>query len=226
MNVKDIRRHNLRELAAQVGGVTELGRFLKKPQSQMSHLIGINPSKNIGDRLAGQIETAFNKPPGWLDKLHAKVAHGQTNVYNLKTVQSDTVQWLPVIALDKVSTFVKHDKSVIPLSYQSIPIQLKVSPKAFAVRIDTATVEQDVGMVLPTDGIFIIDPKTTIKDGAYALKQGSEKDSIRVHRCTDAEETANKEIEETELKEKPSTKISGTNKIIGIVRQIILTLPY
>jgi hypothetical protein len=33
----------------------------------MSHLIGISPVKNIGDRIAAQVEIAFGKPTGWLD---------------------------------------------------------------------------------------------------------------------------------------------------------------
>jgi hypothetical protein len=215
----------MRELAAQIGGITELGRYLKKPQSQMSHLIGINPSKNIGDRLASQVEQAFNKPPGWLDKLHTKTNQGQGNVVALKTQQGDTVQWLPVIAWENITTFVKHDKSVIPLSYQSIPTQLRVSPKAFALRIDTEKLQQDVGLKLPADGVFIIDPKATIKEGIYAIKQGGEKDNIQVHLCTEADAAAHSELaEQLPTRKKISDKLS-MNRIVGAVRQIILTLP-
>ena len=62
MNIKDIRRKNLRKLARLVGGITDLSEHLDRSQSQISHLIGNSPIKNIGDRLASHIEKVFNKP--------------------------------------------------------------------------------------------------------------------------------------------------------------------
>lgn len=68
MNVKDIRRKNLRIIARAVGGITELSKLLNRSQSLLSHLIGKHPSKNIGDKFALIVETALNQPPGWLDQ--------------------------------------------------------------------------------------------------------------------------------------------------------------
>lgn len=70
MDIKEIRRINLREAAKSAGGVTALARALRHSQSQISHLIGAHPSKNIGNKLAAEFEAALHKPPGWLDELH------------------------------------------------------------------------------------------------------------------------------------------------------------
>lgn len=70
MDIKSIRRINLRRIARSAGGVTALARRVNHSQSQISHLIGPRPSKNIGDKLAAKFEAALHKPPGWLDKLH------------------------------------------------------------------------------------------------------------------------------------------------------------
>lgn len=67
MNVKVIRRENMRALAKSAGGISKLALRLGKSQSQISHLIGTSPIKNIGDKVAAQIEAVFGKPPGWLD---------------------------------------------------------------------------------------------------------------------------------------------------------------
>lgn len=67
MNVKSIRRENVRALAKSVGGISRLAIRLNKSQSQVSHLIGTSPIKNIGDKIASQIEIIFGKPAGWLD---------------------------------------------------------------------------------------------------------------------------------------------------------------
>jgi hypothetical protein len=69
MNVKEIRRRNLQKIAREIGGVTKLAGILGKSQSQISHLIGLNHVKNIGDKLAAEIEIAFKMAPGDLDVL-------------------------------------------------------------------------------------------------------------------------------------------------------------
>lgn len=46
MEVTQIRRENLRELAKSVGGISKLAVKLHKSQSQISHIIGISPLKN------------------------------------------------------------------------------------------------------------------------------------------------------------------------------------
>src|SRR6185312_8382095 len=89
MNVKEIRRRNLRVLARLVGGVTQLAERLGKSQSQISHLIGTNPVKNIGDKLAAEIERVFEKPNGWLDHEHAEIQEeGATYQVNFPRVTS------------------------------------------------------------------------------------------------------------------------------------------
>mgnify|MGYP000963447788 FL=1 len=85
MNIKDIRRKNLRILARTAGGITVLSERLDRSQSQISHLIGNNPIKNIGDRLASHIEKTFNKPHGWLD--HEHVAEEVEGTYHYQNIQ-------------------------------------------------------------------------------------------------------------------------------------------
>lgn len=69
MDIKTVRRMNARLLAGEIGSISGLANYLGKTQGQISALIGSNPTKNIGDRLAREIEAAFEKPVGWLDYL-------------------------------------------------------------------------------------------------------------------------------------------------------------
>jgi len=68
--IRETRRRNLRYLASILGGTTELARRLKREQSQISHVIGNNPTKNIGNRLAANIERTLNLPFDWLSHEH------------------------------------------------------------------------------------------------------------------------------------------------------------
>ena len=73
LNVKSIRRENARALAKSVGGIGKFALKLNKAQSQISHLMGASSIKNIGDKIAAQIEAVFDKPPVWLDKEHYSI---------------------------------------------------------------------------------------------------------------------------------------------------------
>lgn len=70
MDVNEIRRMNLRRLANAIGGVSAVANRLDKSQGQISSLIGARATKNIGARIARQVEQVFGKPHGWLDHIH------------------------------------------------------------------------------------------------------------------------------------------------------------
>lgn len=68
MDVSEARRENVRALAEQVGGAQKFADRLDRSESQISQIIGENPVRNIGNRLARTIELAFNLEPGQLDQ--------------------------------------------------------------------------------------------------------------------------------------------------------------
>jgi SOS-response transcriptional repressor LexA len=67
MDSKSIRYQNTRLLVEQVGGVSSFADKIGKGQSQTSQFAGTNPIKGIGNKVAREIEEAFDKPHGWLD---------------------------------------------------------------------------------------------------------------------------------------------------------------
>ncbi|MFC3457215.1 LexA family protein [Massilia haematophila] len=73
MTREEIRRENARKLAASCGGKAALGRLVKMDPSQVSQLIGPNPTKNIGNSIARRIEQAFELPANWLDAPHPEM---------------------------------------------------------------------------------------------------------------------------------------------------------
>lgn len=66
----EIRRENLRSLATELGGPTELANKANKSEGQISHLIGKNAFKPVGEKLAREFESLCGKPLGWMDKVH------------------------------------------------------------------------------------------------------------------------------------------------------------
>lgn len=76
MDVFEVRYQNFRALIEEKGedgkpiGISGAAGRLGKAQAQVSHFGGERPIKNIGPKVARQIEEAFGKPRGWLDASH------------------------------------------------------------------------------------------------------------------------------------------------------------
>jgi hypothetical protein len=73
MDNAEIRRENLRALKTELGSEKVLNLTGWQKQ-QLSAYIGKNPTRNIGDQAARDIERAFRKPRGWMDHLHGEPA--------------------------------------------------------------------------------------------------------------------------------------------------------
>jgi hypothetical protein len=76
MNVKtieEIRRANFSSLVAEAGGVSKFAEKMTKSQSQFSQIINKSPDsktgkpKEIGSKLAREIEQRLGKEIGWMD---------------------------------------------------------------------------------------------------------------------------------------------------------------
>jgi len=168
MNVKEIRRINLRVLARAVGGVTQLANRLSKSQSQISHLIGTHPVKNIGDKIAAQIERVFNKPHGWLDHEQTEIqeegATYQINAYRVMPYRVPLLNWQEV-----QSRFLEPTRSLIIDHAAHVLTHIKTSPQAIAVRVEGDSMEAPNGISFCDGAIIIVDPELPAKNGTYVL---------------------------------------------------------
>lgn len=82
--VKEIRLDNARSLMTE--GPAEFARRIESSTQQVNQVMGPSPTRNIGDKLARRIESAFGKVEGWLD-----VEHKSEQADLPKTSQRDTV---------------------------------------------------------------------------------------------------------------------------------------
>ena len=69
VEVKQIRLLNMNYLIETVKSVDEFALLVDSPASYISQIRSDKTDKQVGDKLARKIETAFNKPLGWMDKL-------------------------------------------------------------------------------------------------------------------------------------------------------------
>lgn len=70
-SVYDTRRENLRGLMTQWGGPTSLAKKLGHSNgSYVAQLVGPNPSREISEKVARDMEGKLGLPIGWLDQEH------------------------------------------------------------------------------------------------------------------------------------------------------------
>lgn len=167
MNVKDIRRKNLRALARSVGGVTKLSERLEKSQSQISHLISANPIKNIGDKFAAHVERVFEKPNGWLDHDHTGIEE-EGAVYEVNSVRRLGYQ-VPIVTWQEAQQWSLQPNPETKNYAHYLVTNSTVSPQAFALRVEGDSMEAASGVSFCSGSIIVIDPELPAKNGAYVL---------------------------------------------------------
>ncbi|HEI8866369.1 helix-turn-helix transcriptional regulator [Serratia sp. AKBS12] len=77
MEIKEIRRNNLRDLMARYArnGINqhEFSRLVESSAPTLSQITGDKSCRNLGDNLARRIEARLSLPTGWLDVFHEKL---------------------------------------------------------------------------------------------------------------------------------------------------------
>jgi SOS-response transcriptional repressor LexA len=170
MNVKEIRRENMRALAKSIGGINQLALRLNKAQSQMSHLIGVSPIKNIGDRIAAQVETAFAKPIGWLDKEHYNIEDNQA-VYRTEQGHSAILcREIPVISWQEAKEWHQLADGYRPKNAsQLIVTSADVGEFAFALGMHGDSMESPSGISFPAGVVIVADPDQVPIHGSFVV---------------------------------------------------------
>lgn len=172
MNLKAIRRRNLRLLAEQVGGVTRLAERLGKHQSQISHVIGTHPVKHIGDRLAAQVELIFQKPQGWLDRdqeIETNTGSSHQSDYGVERKNILCVQ-VPLIDWDIVPRW--REMRIVDLKKNKeclISAAIKVSSWAFALKVRDDSMESSGELSIPEGAIILVEPDAVARNGSLVV---------------------------------------------------------
>jgi hypothetical protein len=68
--VRRLRIENVRRLMAQFDRQTDFAKAIAQSEAFVSQIAGENPSRNIGEALARDIERCIGLPQGWLDEQH------------------------------------------------------------------------------------------------------------------------------------------------------------
>lgn len=152
MDSKTIRYKNTRLLIEQVGGISNFAEKTNKGQSQISQFAGSNPTKGIGNKIAREIELAFDKPHGWLDIPNevSQIFH-DSSISHVNSTYKHTP--IPIITWIQAKTWLKDSQCYNSNNHFSyLPPNPKCDLNGFALIVTGESMQPDFR---PEDAIYI-----------------------------------------------------------------------
>jgi SOS-response transcriptional repressor LexA len=160
MDSKTIRYKNTRLLVDQIGGVSNFAEKINKGQSQTSQFAGTNPIKGIGNKVAREIEDAFNKPHGWLDQVHADIELSTLD-NNITAPFPIAGRLVPVISWVQAGTWTTADSVPIDTQFKEwLPPNPKCGKNGYGLIVVGESMAPDFR---PSDKIYV-NPDFQIND--------------------------------------------------------------
>ena len=218
MNVKDVIRMNMRALSRECGGVTALSRQLGKSQSQISQLIGTSPTKNIGDRIASQMEKLFEKPSGWLDCVHTHIAETQGE-YQVSRIYGER-NLAPLLSWQQAKSYLENPTQPISAQLRLLTIPEDINGKSFALEVQNDSMTSSQGTSFPMGSIIIVDPEAKSYSGAFVLTQSADEQGELNFRQLHCEGNRNYLLPLNPRY--PTTDIPDLNLLRGVIQLMIV----
>lgn len=218
MDISEIRRKKLRSIRDELGGDTALSEVLGKSLSQIGQIIGENYTRNIGSRLARQIEPKIKKPAGWLDSL-SPLLNQELADYNVESAVSRTSQ-VPLISWVAAGGYLEtQDLFNVGDSEELIDTGLKTSKNAFALRVRGDSMTSTDGVSFPDGIIIVVEPTMQPEPGDYVIVNNGDNEATFKQLIKDGSDWYLKPLN-TRYPMKPL----GSSKVIGVVREAIIKL--
>ncbi len=185
MDVKTIRKINLRELIRQCGGKAELARATGVNEVYLSQIDGKandsskRPPKvkgrrnfNVGDAAARKLERGMGKPHGWMDIPHPE---------GKEELAPATIKWIPVRTWIEAA----RDQGGSIVGAERVPVDGKViSDRSFALRVRGESMVNPAGRPsYPPGCAIIVDPDREPRDGDRVIVKipGVEEATFKVY---------------------------------------------
>ena len=177
-HIDRIRLANLRRLIAEAGSASALARRAGTSSAYLSQVRSARPHpsgkpRRLGERLAGRLERAMDKPPGWMDRLpepdDGSIPWSLGGAYPL-------ISW--VQAGDWTDS---RPSSPEPEAYLHCPVQ--TGPDAFALRVTGQSMEP---RFLDGDYIFV-DPDADPRSGRFVVVRRRDNDTATFKQLVEEE---------------------------------------
>lgn len=225
MESKEIRKANLESLIEKKkleSGMTkaQFAELVDTSPATLSQLMGDNPNRNIGDKMARKIEVALNLPYGWMDILHSGVSEPNVAYRGL----NDTRGSYPVISWVSAGQWME---AVEPYHRRSIDrwydTSVTCSEDSFWLDVKGDSMTSPAGLSIPEGAAILIDPEVEPINGKLVVaKLDGDNEATFKKLVIDAGRRFLKPLNP----QYPMVEINGNCRIIGVVVDAkILNIP-
>ncbi len=174
MDIDELRRHNGRILASGYPSLSAFGEAIDRSPVQISQLLGSNPRKNIGRKIARHIEKCLGLPVGWLDQEHDEQeemrAAGMLEdgvplsrpAMDPSAGKADSLrlQLIPMLDWSEPEQFVRSPNGPIREQATLLPCPVGASEKTYALRVkgDSMTSPYPTRLSFIDGSLIYVDP--------------------------------------------------------------------
>ena len=158
--IYEVRAENARKLRDSVGGNASFAAQIDREPTQISRVIGVNPTKNIGDNLARHIEKCFALPAGWLDQEHGEK---KANPPELKSASSELkIRQVPLLTWVQAGAWTECEEIDMDEEFiKRFPCPIPCSERTYALNVVGESMYPEY---TPGDIIFV-DPEVPATTG-------------------------------------------------------------
>ncbi|OBS98391.1 hypothetical protein A9259_08000 [Vibrio cyclitrophicus] len=156
--IEEVRLQNARTLLARYKTLSEFANVLDRSATQISRVMGKNPSKTIGSKLARHIESCTSMQTGWLDLDHSRTVNAAYPKENhpLTTIP---IREVPIISWVQAGSFCSSETQVLPADSEMIFCPtVGASERTFALRVVGDSMTSPYGRSYPEGTIIFVDP--------------------------------------------------------------------
>lgn len=225
MENKEIRKANLEALYEErqkETGMTkaDFAGLIDTSPAALSQLMGPNPIRNIGDKLARKIENALGLSFGWLDVLHAEENNANVSFRGL----NETKGSYPVISWVSAGQWME---AVEPYHRRSIDrwydTTVVCSEDSFWLDVKGDSMTSPVGLSIPEGAAILVDPEVEPRNGKLVVaKLDGDNEATFKKLVIDAGRRFLKPLNP----QYPMQEVNGNCRIIGVVVDAkILNIP-
>ncbi|QLO85828.1 LexA family transcriptional regulator [Citrobacter sp. RHBSTW-00944] len=225
MENKEIRKANLEALLEERqrdSGMSkaQFAESIDTSPATLSQLMGDNPNRNIGDKMARKIESALNLPFGWMDVLHNQVNESNVTYRGVNDVRGSfpVISW--VSAGQWMEAVEPYHRRAIDRWYDTT---VECSEDSFWLDVRGDSMTAPVGLSLPEGAAILIDPEVEPINGKLVVAKLEGDNEVTFKKLViDAGRRFLKPLNP----QYPMIEINGNCKIIGVVVDAkILNIP-
>lgn len=180
--IDQIRTENARILRDSAGGNTAFAIRINREPTQVSRLIGINPTKKIGSTMARHIEECFELVTGWLDQEHPEKRQSLDEY--ISSANQLKIRMVPLLTRQQISATCTtgnsdHIQNANSATRYASPVPCNKNTFALSVTGDAMAPDYISGEII------FIDPHIFPSEGDAVLAYSHSSDEIIFRKFTD-----------------------------------------